>query len=172
MTTILGLIRGEKAVMGADGQVTYGQTVLKHTAQKIRKIYKGSVLVGFAGSAADSLALFERLEKKLEEAGGVLQRAIVELAKDWRQDKVLRRLEAILAVMNKEKAYIVSGAGDIIEPEDKIVALGSGGPLAYAACKALLRYSDLSPEKIVIESIKIASEIDIFTNDKITLLVL
>lgn len=171
-TTILGLIKDGQACIASDGQVTFGQTILKHTAQKVRKLYKGKVLAGFAGTAADSLALFERMERKLEEAGGNLPRAVVELAKEWRSDKVLRRLEAVIAVLDRTHAYLVSGSGDVIEPEDQIVAIGSGGPYAYAAAKALLRYTQLSAEEIVREALKIASEIDLYTNDQITLLTL
>jgi len=171
-TTILGLIKDGHACIGSDGQVTFGQTILKHTAQKVRKLYKGKVLAGFAGTAADSLALFERMERKLEEAGGNLPRAVVELAKEWRSDKVLRRLEAVIAVLDRTHAYLVSGSGDVIEPEDQIVAIGSGGPYAYAAAKALLRYSALSAEDIVREALKIASEIDLYTNAQITILTL
>ncbi len=171
-TTILGLIKDGQACLGSDGQVTFGQTILKHTAQKVRRLYKGKVLAGFAGTAADSLALFERMERKLEEAGGNLPRAVVELAKEWRSDKVLRRLEAVIAVMDREHAYLVSGSGDVIEPEDHVVAIGSGGPYAYAAAKALLRHSHLSAEEIVREALKIAAEIDLYTNDRITILTL
>lgn len=156
--------------MASDGQVTFGNTILKHTSQKVRKLYKGKILAGFAGAAADSLALFERMERKLEESGGNLARAVVELAKDWRADRVLRRLEAVMAVMDTSNAYIVSGSGDVIEPEDKIVAIGSGGPIALAATRALINHSNLSPEEILEEALKIASQIDLYTNDKITVL--
>ena len=156
--------------MASDGQVTFGNTILKHTSQKVRKLYKGKILAGFAGAAADSLALFERMERKLEESGGNLARAVVELAKDWRADRVLRRLEAVMAVMDTFNAYIVSGSGDVIEPEDKIVAIGSGGPIALAAARALINHSNLSPAEILEEALKIASQIDLYTNDKITVL--
>ncbi len=171
-TTILGIVKDGQAVIASDGQVTLGTTILKHQAQKVRKLYKGQVLAGFAGAAADSLALFERMERKLEEARGQLPRAVVELAKDWRSDRVLRRLEAVLAVLDREHAFIVSGSGDVIEPEDRIVAIGSGGPYAYAAAKALLRFSDLPLTQVVQEALGIAAEIDIYTNHHITLLVL
>ncbi len=171
-TTILGIVRDGQAVIASDGQVTLGTTILKHQAQKVRKLYRGQVLAGFAGAAADSLALFERMEKKLEEARGRLPRAVVELAKDWRSDRVLRRLEAVLAVLDREHAFIVSGSGDVIEPEDRIVAIGSGGPYAYAAAKALLRFAELPLEQVVREALAIAAEIDIYTNQHITLLTL
>ncbi len=171
-TTILGIVRDGQAVIASDGQVTLGTTILKHQAQKVRKLYRGQVLAGFAGAAADSLALFERMEKKLEEARGQLPRAVVELAKDWRSDRVLRRLEAVLAVLDREHAFIVSGSGDVIEPEDHIVAIGSGGPYAYAAAKALLRFAELPLEQVVREALAIAAEIDIYTNQHITLLTL
>ncbi len=171
-TTILGIVRDGQAVIASDGQVTLGTTILKHQAQKVRKLYRGQVLAGFAGAAADSLALFERMEKKLEEARGQLPRAVVELAKDWRSDRVLRRLEAVLAVLDREHAFIVSGSGDVIEPEDRIVAIGSGGPYAYAAAKALLRFAELPLEQVVREALAIAAEIDIYTNQHITLLTL
>ncbi len=169
-TTILGIVKDGQAVIASDGQVTLGTTVLKHQAQKVRKLYKGKVLAGFAGAAADSLALFERMEKKLEEARGQLPRAVVELAKDWRSDRVLRRLEAVLAVLDHEHAFIVSGSGDVIEPEDGIVAIGSGGPYARAAAKALLKFTDLPLDRVVQEALSIAAEIDIYTNQHITLL--
>ncbi len=171
-TTILGIVRDGQAVIASDGQVTLGTTILKHQAQKVRKLYRGQVLAGFAGAAADSLALFERMEKKLEEARGQLPRAVVELAKDWRSDRVLRRLEAVLAVLDREHAFIVSGSGDVIEPEDRIVAIGSGGSYAYAAAKALLRFAELPLEQVVREALAIAAEIDIYTNQHITLLTL
>ncbi len=166
-TTILGLKHRGKVVIGCDGQVTTGEIVMKHTAKKIRKMYNKKILTGFAGSTADALTLFERFESKLQEFRGNLPRSIVELAKDWRQDKVLRRLEALLAVLDKDHAYIVSGSGDIIEPDDGIVAIGSGGAHALAACRALIKYSDLSAKAIVEESIRIAAGICIYTNSKI-----
>ena len=166
-TTILGLKHKGKVAIGCDGQVTTGDIVMKHTAKKIRKMYNNKILTGFAGSTADALTLFERFESKLEEFRGNLPRSIVELAKDWRQDKVLRRLEALLAVLDKDHAYIVSGSGDIIEPDDGIVAIGSGGAHALAACRALIKYSDLSAKAIVEESIRIAAGICIYTNSEI-----
>ncbi len=166
-TTVLGLRYKGKVAIGCDGQVTTGETVMKHTARKIRKMYGNKILIGFAGSTADALTLFERFESKLDEFRGNLPRSVVELAKDWRQDKILRRLEAMLGILNKDHAYIVSGQGDIIEPDDGIVAIGSGGPYALAACRALLKYSKLSAREIVEESIKIAAGICIYTNLKI-----
>ncbi len=166
-TTILGLRHKGKVAIGCDGQVTTGEVVMKHTAKKIRKMYNNKILTGFAGSTADALTLFERFESKLEEFRGNLPRSIVELAKDWRQDKVLRRLEALLAILDKDYAYIISGSGDIIEPDDGIVAIGSGGSHALAACRALIKYSNLSAKEIVKESIKIAADICIYTNNAI-----
>ncbi|MBA7510731.1 ATP-dependent protease subunit HslV [subsurface metagenome] len=166
-TTIIGLKHNGKVAIGCDGQVTTGEIVMKHTARKIRKMYSDKILTGFAGSTADALTLFERFESKLEEFRGNLPRSVVELAKDWRQDKVLRRLEALLAILDKDHAYVVSGSGDIIEPDDGIVAIGSGGPYALAACRALIKYSDLSAKKIVEESINIAAGICIYTNTEI-----
>ncbi len=169
-TTVIGIIKDEKACIASDGQVTFGDSIMKLSARKVRKLYKGRVLAGFAGGVADALALFERMEKKLEEHNGNLQRAAVELARDWRSDKVLRQLDAILAVLDKERAFIITGRGDILEPEDKIVAIGSGGPIALAVAKALLKHTDLDARTICEEAIKIASEINIYTNSHITLL--
>ena len=166
-TTIIGLRCNGKAAIGCDGQVTTGETVMKHTARKIRKMYNDTILTGFAGSTADALTLFERFERKLEEFGGNLPRSVVELAKDWRQDRVLRRLEALLAILNKEHSYVVSGSGDIIEPDDGVVAIGSGGPYALAACRALVKHSDLAPRTVIEESIRIAASICIYTNNEI-----
>jgi len=166
-TTILGLKHKGKVIIGCDGQVTTGETVMKHTARKVRKMYNNKILTGFAGSTADALTLFERFETKLEEFRGNLPRSIVELAKDWRQDRVLRRLEALLAILDKDHAYVISGSGDIIEPDDDIVAIGSGSPYALAACRALVKYSKLSAKEIVEESIKIAASVCIYTNTEI-----
>jgi ATP-dependent HslUV protease subunit HslV len=166
-TTIIGLRSKGSVAIGCDGQVTTGETIMKHTAKKIRKMYNNKVLAGFAGSTADALTLFERFESKLEEFRGNLSRSIVELAKDWRQDKVLRRLEALLAILDKDHAYVVSGSGDIIEPDDGIVAIGSGGPYALAACRALIEHSKLSTKEIVEKSIKIAAGICVYTNSEI-----
>ncbi|MGB3340667.1 MAG: ATP-dependent protease subunit HslV [bacterium] len=166
-TTIIGLKHKGKVAIGCDGQVTAGDVIMKHTARKIRKMYNDKILAGFAGSTADALTLFERFEAKLDEYGGNLPRSVVELAKDWRQDKVLRRLEAMLAILDKDHAYIVSGAGDIIEPDDGIVAIGSGGSYALAACRAMIVHASISAKEIVEESIKIAAAICIYTNREI-----
>ncbi|UCG77641.1 MAG: ATP-dependent protease subunit HslV [Nitrospirota bacterium] len=166
-TTILCVISGEKVCMGADGQVTMGNTVLKHNARKIRKMYNDKVLAGFAGATADAFTLFEKFEAKLESYRGNLTRAAVELAKEWRTDKILRRLEALLIVADSEHVLILSGTGDVIEPEDGIAAIGSGGPYAQAAAKALSESTDLAPQDIVERSMKIASQICIYTNEQI-----
>ncbi|MEM2250364.1 MAG: ATP-dependent protease subunit HslV [Candidatus Bathyarchaeia archaeon] len=163
-TTILAVRRNHITVMGGDGQVTLGSSVIKHSARKIRKLYKDSVLVGFAGSAADGLALMERLEGKLEEFRGNLLRACVELAKDWRMDRSLRKLEALLLVADKERMLLLSGNGDVIEPDEPVLAIGSGGDYARASALALYRNTDMSAEDIVRESLKIAGEICIYTN--------
>ena len=166
-TTILSVRRGESVALGGDGQVTLGNVVAKADATKIRRIAGGKVLVGFAGSAADAFALLERLEKKLSEFPDNTRRAAVELAKDWRTDRVLRRLEAMLAVVDKTTSLIVSGAGDVIEPSDGIIGIGSGGPYAQAAGKALLTQTQLSPKEIVEAALKIAGEICIYTNTNV-----
>lgn len=166
-TTIIGLKHKGMVAIGCDGQVTIGEVVMKHTARKIRKMYNNTILTGFAGSTADALSLFQRFESKLEEFRGNLPRSVVELAKDWRQDKVLRRLEALLAILDKDNAYVVSGSGDIIEPDDGIVAIGSGSAYALAACRALQKHSQLSAPKIVEEAIRIAADICIYTNTEI-----
>lgn len=168
-TTILGIrLKGEAAI-GGDGQVTLEHTILKSTASKVRKLYDGKILVGFAGGTADALTLFEKFEGKLKESHGNLERAVMELAKEWRMDKMLRRLEAVLGILNKEHSYIVSGNGDIIEAEDGIIALGSGGPYALASAKALIKYSKLSAKEIVEEAIRTAASICIYTNEHITI---
>jgi ATP-dependent HslUV protease subunit HslV len=166
-TTILGLLHKGEAALGGDGQVSLGNTVMKHNALKIRKIANGKVLCGFAGASADAFTLMERFEDKLEQYRGNVHRAAVELAKDWRTDKFLRRLEAMLAVIAEDTALVISGNGDVIEPDDKIVAIGSGGMYALAAAKMLIKFSSLSAEEIVKEALKAASEICIYTNDKI-----
>ncbi|MEO2152975.1 MAG: ATP-dependent protease subunit HslV [Aquificae bacterium] len=169
-TTVIVVRKDGKTCMGADGQITFGNAVIKHTAKKVRKIYNDKVLVGFAGGAADGLALMERLERKLEEYRGNLTRAAVELAKEWRMDKALRRLEAILLVADKNHIYLISGMGDVIEPEEPILAIGSGGNYALAAARALYRNkTDMDAKEIVEEALKIASEICIYTNDKFTI---
>lgn len=167
-TTIIGLLHNGEAALGGDGQVTLGNTVMKHNAMKIRKIANGKVLCGFAGASADAFTLMERFEDKLEQYRGNVNRAAVELAKDWRTDKYLRKLEAMLAVISKDQALIISGNGDVIEPGDKIVAIGSGGMYALAAAKMLTRFSELSAADIVRESLKTAAEICIYTNTNIT----
>jgi ATP-dependent HslUV protease subunit HslV len=168
-TTVVGLIIDGKAALGSDGQVTVSNTVLKHNTKKVRKIYNGKVLAGFAGSTADALTLFEKFESKLEQYKGNLPRAAVELAKDWRTDRYLRRLEALLAVMDSKNSFIISGNGDVIEPDDGIVAIGSGGSYATAAARVLVKYTKLSAKEIVEESLKIAADICIYTNHNITI---
>ncbi len=166
-TTVVAVKRNGKIAMAGDGQITFGNTVLKHKARKIRRLYKGQVLVGFAGSTADALTLFERLEKKLEAYSGQLLRSAVELAKDWRTDKILRRLEAFLIACDKNHIFLISGAGDVVEPDEEVIAIGSGGPMALAAAKAMLKFSDLSAKEIAENAIKIAGEICIYTNSQI-----
>ncbi len=166
-TTILTVRHKGKVAIGGDGQVTQGETIMKHNAKKLRRLYNDQVLVGFAGATADAFTLFERFEKKLEEYSGNLQRAAIELAKDWRTDRVLRRLESLLAVVNKDYSLLISGNGDVIEPSDGVLAIGSGGPYALAAAKALIKHSGLSAAEIVKEAIMIASSICIYTNDQI-----
>lgn len=166
-TTVLGLRRNGKAALGCDGQVTIADTIMKHNARKVQKIYNDNILAGFAGAAADAFALFERFEVKLEAYNGNLKRAAVELTKDWRLDKYLRRLEALLAVMDEEISLVISGSGDVIEPDDGIIALGSGGAYALSAAKAYLECSQLEAKTIIEKSLLIASSIDIYTNDKI-----
>lgn len=167
-TTVLGVRRDGKVAIGADGQVSLDTMIVKHNACKIRRLYQGKVLAGFAGSVADALALFERFEKKLEERKGNLQRATVELAKEWRTDKYLRRLEALLIVMDTEEGYLVSGSGEVVASEDGVLAIGSGAPYALASARALLKHSKLSARRIVEESLRIAASLCVFTNDEIT----
>jgi len=167
-TTIVGVIKDGKVALGGDGQVTFEDTIVKHNAKKLRRLAGDSILAGFAGSSADAFTLFERFEAKIEEFKGNLSRAAVELAKDWRTDRYLRRLEALLAVMDSKQALIISGNGDVIEPDDKIVSIGSGGPYALSAARALAAHSKLSAKEIVKRSLEIAAEICIYTNDKIT----
>ena len=166
-TTILALKKGGQAVMAGDGQVSLGDTVMKQTATKVRYLYKDSVLVGFAGAAADAFSLFEKLEGKLETYNGNLARAAVELAKDWRTDKILRRLEALLLAMDDDHILIISGTGDVIEPDEDVAAIGSGGPYALAAARALVEFSDLDAETIAREAMKIAASICVYTNEHI-----
>jgi len=169
-TTILGVRKNGKVAMGGDGQVTVGETVMKATANKVRMLGGGKILAGFAGAAADAFTLFEKFEEKLERFPGNLPRAVVELAKDWRSDRVLRRLEALLAVANTEHSFVVSGSGELIEPDDGILAIGSGGNYALAAARALDRHADLSAKEIVRHSLEIAAEICVFTNSNISIL--
>ena len=167
-TTIVGVLRNGKGALAGDGQVTFGEKIImKHGAKKIRRLYHGQVLVGFAGAAADAFTLFERFESKLEQFGGQLVRAAVELAKEWRTDRVLRRLEALMIVMDAEQMLVISGTGDVIEPDAGVVGIGSGGPYAQAAATALLQHTDLSAAEIAQHALSIAAEICIFTNDQI-----
>jgi ATP-dependent HslUV protease subunit HslV len=168
-TTILCVRSGGKVAIGGDGQITMGTTVLKQNARKIRKMYSDKVLTGFAGATADALTLFEKFEGKLESYRGNITRAAVELAKDWRTDKILRRLEALIIVADLEHTFVLSGTGDVIEPEDGVAAIGSGGPYAQAAARALSENTGLSAKEIVEKAMKIASDICIYTNEKITI---
>lgn len=168
-TTILSVRRDGKLAMAGDGQVTMGEGVMKSKAKKIRRLYNDKVLAGFAGSTADALSLFSRFEQKLEEYHGNLSRAVVELAKDWRTDRALRHLEALLLVADNKNTYLVSGTGDVIEPDDGIVSIGSGGPYALAAARALTKHTSLSPRQIVEEAMHIAGDICIYTNDQVTI---
>ena len=166
-TTILAVRHRDHAVLAGDGQVTFGQTVVKQSARKIRRLYNDRILAGFAGSAADSFALFSRFESKLEQYRGNLERSAVELAKDWRTDRILRRLEAMLVVLDKTSTFLLSGNGDLIEPDDGIVAIGSGGPYALAAAKALAQNTELDARGIAEKAMVIASDICIYTNNQI-----
>lgn len=168
-TTVLAVRRGDNVVIGADGQVSFGNTVMKSTAKKVRRIGDDKVLVGFAGSASDGMTLVDRLDVKLRELRGNLRRAAVELAKDWRSDRALRKLEAMLVVADREVLYVVSGAGDVIEPDDGICAIGSGGPYALAAARALALKTGLMPREIVETSLGIAGDICVFTNNNLVL---
>lgn len=166
-TTVIAVRRNNSLVLASDGQVTLGNTIVKHEAKKVRRLYGGKVLAGFAGSTADAMTLFEKLEKRLEEFNGNLIRASVELAKDWRTDKVLRRLEAMLVAGDKEKTLLLSGAGDVIEPDEGVIAIGSGGPYAQAAAKALYENTELSAREIAERSLRIAASICIYTNSSL-----
>jgi ATP-dependent HslUV protease subunit HslV len=168
-TTILAVRHQQRTVMASDGQVTLGATVVKHGARKVRRLYNDSILAGFAGSAADSFALFARFESKLEQYRGNLERSAVELAKDWRTDRLLRRLEAMMVVADRGSTFLLSGTGDLIEPDDGVVAVGSGGAYAMAAARALTRHSTLDARQIVEEAMGIAASICIYTNTTITL---
>jgi ATP-dependent HslUV protease subunit HslV len=167
-TTILAVRRGGKIVMVGDGQVSLGQTVMKHTARKVRKLYHDKVIAGFAGATADAFTLFEKFEAKLEQFNGNLKRAAVELAKDWRTDRVLRRLEALMVVADAENTLVVSGAGDVVEPDDGAIAIGSGGNYALAAARVLLKHTQLDPHKIAEEAMKQAAEICVYTNEQLS----
>jgi ATP-dependent HslUV protease subunit HslV len=169
-TTILGVRRNGKVALGGDGQVSVGETIMKSNAQKVRALAGGKLLAGFAGAAADAFTLFEKFEEKLQRHPGNLSKAAVELAKDWRSDRVLRRLEALLAVTDVERGFIISGTGDIIEPDDGILAIGSGGTYALAAARALLENTDLTPREIVQRGLNIAADICVYTNSNITVL--
>ena len=171
-TTVISVRRNGQVVIGGDGQVTMGNTVMKGNARKVRRLYKDKVIAGFAGGTADAFTLFERFEAKLELYSGNLTRAAVELAKDWRTDRLLRRLEALLAVADKQSSLIISGNGDVIEPENGLIAIGSGGPYAQAAAQALLQQTSLSAKEIVEQSLNIAAQICIYTNHNQTLEVL
>jgi ATP-dependent HslUV protease subunit HslV len=168
-TTILSVRRDGKTVVAGDGQVSLGNTVMKSNARKVRRMHDGRVIAGFAGSAADGIALFERLEGKLKEANGNLTRAAVELAKEWRTDRVLRRLEALLVVADADKTFLLTGTGDVIEPEGGVVAIGSGGPYALAAARALVGATELPAREIAERALRIAGEICIYTNENITI---
>ncbi|HEX6088202.1 MAG TPA: ATP-dependent protease subunit HslV [Thermoanaerobaculia bacterium] len=167
-TTVICVRRDGQVAMAGDGQVTVGNTVMKHGAAKVRRLYHDKIIAGFAGSAADAFALFSRFEAKLEEYRGNMERSVVELAKDWRMDKYLRQLQAMLIVANNERAYLVSGTGDLIQPDDGILAIGSGGSFALAAARALVQHTQMSAAEVAKESLRIASEICIYTNDNIT----
>lgn len=168
-TTVIGLTHGGATVIGADGQVTIGQTVMKHTARKVRRLYNGKIIGGFAGSVADAFTLFTKFEDHLEKYNGNMERAAVELAREWRTDKYLRQLEALLAVLDGKTSLIISGSGEIIEPDDGIIAIGSGGSFALAAARMLAKHSSLSAREIVEESLRTAAGICIYTNTNITI---
>jgi ATP-dependent HslUV protease subunit HslV len=168
-TTILAVRRDNKVALAGDGQVSFHNTVMKSGAKKVRKIKEGKVIAGFAGSTADAFTLFEKFEAKLEQFNGNITRAAVELAKDWRTDRVLRRLEALLIVANQEKTFTISGNGDVIEPDDGVAAIGSGGPFALAAARALVKNTKMNAKEIALEAMKIAGDICIYTNQNITL---
>ncbi|RHX90389.1 ATP-dependent protease subunit HslV [Leptospira stimsonii] len=168
-TTILCVRKNGKVAIGGDGQVSMGNTVMKQSAKKVRRLYDGKILSGFAGSAADAFTLFELFEKKVQEFGGSLSRSAVELAREWRMDRMLRRLEALLIVADKDESFLISGTGDVISPDEGVIAIGSGGNYALAAARALYDHTDLSAREIVESSMKIAADICIYTNDHITI---
>ena len=167
-TTVLCIRRNGEVAMAGDGQVTVGTTVMKHGAAKVRRLYHDKIIAGFAGSAADAFALFSRFEAKLEEYRGNMERSVIELAKDWRMDKYLRQLQAMLIVANNERSYLISGTGDLIQPDDGLLAIGSGGPYALAAARALVKHTEMGAREIAEQALRIASEICIYTNDNIT----
>lgn len=167
-TTVIAVRRDGQVILAGDGQVTMGDTVMKHQAKKVRKMYHGKILTGFAGSTADAFTLFERLEAKLEQYNGNLKRAAVELAKDWRMDRALRRLEALLIAVDGSNTFILSGTGDVIEPDDGLAGIGSGAPFALSAARALMAHTQLSARQIAEEAMKIASSICIYTNEEFT----
>ncbi|HEY7164972.1 MAG TPA: ATP-dependent protease subunit HslV [Candidatus Binatia bacterium] len=167
-TTILALRHGGKTVMVGDGQVSLGQTVMKHSARKVRKLYNNKILVGFAGATADAFTLFEKFEAKLEQFNGNLKRAAVELAKDWRTDRILRRLEALMVIADAEDLLVISGSGDVVEPDDQLIAIGSGGNFALAAARALVKHSQLDARAIAEEAMRIAAGLCVYTNDQLT----
>ena len=166
-TTIICVRHKDKVAMAGDGQVTMGQTIIKHTANKLRRLYGGKILAGFAGSTSDAFALFARFEAKLDEYRGNLARAAIELAKDWRLDRAFRRLEALLIVADKDQSFLISGTGDVVEPDDGILTAGSGGPYALAAARALIRHTGLGAKEIALEAMKISAEICVYTNTQI-----
>ena len=168
-TTILTVRRGGKVAVAGDGQVTLDVTVLKHGARKVRRLHNNKVIVGFAGATADAFTLFDRFDQKLEQYNGNLLRAAVELTKDWRTDRVLRHLEALMIAVNRDYSLIISGNGDVVESDDNVMAIGSGGPYALAAARALLRHTDMDATAIALEAMKITAEICIYTNDRITI---
>jgi ATP-dependent HslUV protease subunit HslV len=168
-TTVICIRYKGQVAMAGDGQVSMGQTILKQTAKKIRRLYKEKVLAGFAGATSDAFALFSRFENKLEEYRGNMSRAAIELAKDWRLDKALRQLEALLIVADKESSFLISGTGDVVEPDDGIIAIGTGGPYALAAARALITHTDLSAREIALEAMKISAGICVYTNDQIVI---
>ena len=167
-TTVVAVRHGGRVSMAGDEQVSIGATIMKHTARKVRRVYHDRVLAGFAGTAADAFALFERFEGRLEQHRGNLRRAAVELAKEWRSDRVLRRLEALLAVADADASFIVSGTGEVLEPDDGLIGIGSGGPFALAAARALVAHSDLDAKAIAAEAMRIAAGICVYTNDQVT----
>ena len=167
-TTVVGVRHGGRVAMAGDGQVSLGATIMKHTARKVRRVYHDRVLAGFAGTAADAFTLFERFEGRLDQHRGNLRRAAVELAKEWRSDRVLRRLEALLAVADADASFIVSGTGEVLEPDDGLIGIGSGGPFALAAARALVAHSDLDAKAIAAEAMRIAAGICVYTNDQVT----